>query len=101
LNLKNKGTKQRMQEEKEWYFISNFVFRPPLLPAIISYSFFIHFEQFQWQKMCYLKIYKTCLKWKVKKIIAEKLKLQNHTKHLWAKLYYYKKKSLSNGLCFA
>jgi len=65
LNLKSKGTKQRMQEEKEWYFVSNFVSRPPLLLTTISCSFFIHFEQSQRLQMCYLKIYKTCLKWKV------------------------------------
>jgi hypothetical protein len=83
LNLKNKGTKQRMQEEKEWYFVSNFVSRPPLFLATISCSFLIHFERFQRLQMCYFKIYKTCLKWKVKKIIIEELKLQNHIEHLW------------------
>jgi len=66
-----------MQEKKEWYFVSNFVSRPPLLPTIISCSFLLHFEWFQRLKMRYLKIYKTCLKWKVKKTIGEELKLQN------------------------
>ncbi len=83
LNLKSKGTKQRMQEEKEWYFVSNFVSRPPLLLITISSSFLIQFEQFQRLKMHYFKIYKTCLKWKIKKIIVGELKLQNHTRHLW------------------
>jgi hypothetical protein len=72
-----------MQEKKEWYFVSNFVSRPPLLLATISCSFLIHFSRFWKLQMCYLKIYKTCLKWKFKKAIVEKLKLQNHTKHLW------------------
>ncbi len=50
----------------------------------ISCSFFIiHFEQFQRLQMHYLKIYKTCLKWKVKKIMVEELKLQNRIEHLW------------------
>ncbi len=83
LNLKNKGTKQKMQEEIKWYFVSNFVSRLPLLPTTISCSFLIHFEWFQRLQMHYLKIYKTYSKWKVKKIIVEKLKLQNHIKHLW------------------
>jgi hypothetical protein len=83
LNLKNKGTKQRMQEENEWYFVSNFVSRPPLLLTTISCSFLIHFERFQRLKMHYFKIYKTCLMWNFLKIIVEKLKLQNHTGHLW------------------
>jgi hypothetical protein len=83
LNLKNKGTKQRTREEKEWYFVSIFVSRPPLLLRIISCSFFIHFEWFQRLQMQYLKIYKICLKWKIKKIIVEQLKLQNHIEHLW------------------
>jgi hypothetical protein len=67
LNFKSKGTKQRTQEEKEWYFVSNFVSRPPLLLTTISCSFLIHFSWFQRLQMCYFKIYKTCLKWKVKK----------------------------------
>ncbi len=84
LNLKSKGTKQRTQEMKELYFVSNFVFKPPLLLATISFSFLIHFERFQRLQMRYFKICKTCLKWKVsKKIIVEELKLQNHTEHLW------------------
>jgi hypothetical protein len=33
--------------------------------------------------MHYLKIYKTCLKWKIKNTIVEKLKLQIHSEHLW------------------
>jgi hypothetical protein len=78
LNLKSKGTKQKTQEEKEWYFVS----RPPLIPTTISCSFLIHFEWFQRLHMCYFKIYKTCLK---KKFVFEKLKFQNHTKHLWKK----------------
>jgi hypothetical protein len=41
------------------------------------------FERFQRQQIRYLKIYKTYLKWKVKKTIVEKLKLQNHIEHLW------------------
>ncbi len=56
---------------------------PPLLLTIISCSFLIHFEQFQRLQMCYLKIHKTYLKWKIKKIIVEELKLQNHIGHLW------------------
>jgi hypothetical protein len=72
-----------MHEEKEWYFVSNFVSRPPLLLTTISCSFLIHFEWFQRLQMHYLKIYKTCLKWKIKKIIVEELKLQNHIGHLW------------------
>jgi hypothetical protein len=36
--------------------------------------------------MRYLKIYKTCLKWKVKNTTIEKLKLQNHIEHLWKNL---------------
>jgi hypothetical protein len=83
LNLKDKGTKQRMQEEKKWYFVSNCVSRPPLLPTTISWSFLIHFERFHRLQMCSLKIYKTCLKWKIKKTIVEKRKLQNHIEHLW------------------
>jgi hypothetical protein len=35
---------------------------PPLLTTIVSCSFLIHFERFQRLKMCYFKIYKTCLK---------------------------------------
>jgi hypothetical protein len=79
LNLKSKGTKQKTHEEKKWYFVSNFASKP------ISYSFFIHFSQFQRLQMHYLKTYKTCLKWKDKKTIIEELKLQNHTKYLWKK----------------
>ncbi len=82
-NLKSKGTKQKMQKKKEWYFVSNFVSRPPLLATIISCSFFIHFEWFQRLQMRYFKIYKKHLKWKIKKTIVEELKLQNHTKHFW------------------
>jgi len=67
LDLKSKGTKEIMQEEREWYFVSNFVSRPPLLLTTISCSFLIHFEWFQRLQMRHLKIYKTCLKWKVKK----------------------------------
>jgi hypothetical protein len=77
LSLKTKGIKQKLQEKKEWYFVSNSVSRPPLLRTIISCSFLIHFEWFQRLQMRYLKIYKTCLKWKVKKTIGEELKLQN------------------------
>jgi hypothetical protein len=51
--------------------------------ATILCSFLIHFEWFQRLKMCYLKIYKTCFKWKVKTIIVEELKLENHIEHLW------------------
>ncbi len=79
LTLNNKGTKQSTQKEKEGYFVSG----PPLLLATISCSFLIPFEQFQRLRMRYLKIYKTCLKWKVKKTIVEELKLQNHNEHLW------------------
>jgi hypothetical protein len=67
LHLKSKGTKPKTQEEKEWYYVSIFVYRPSLLLATISWSFLIHFEQFQRLQMRYLKIYKTCLKWKVLK----------------------------------
>jgi hypothetical protein len=63
LNLKSKGTNQRTQEEKEWYFVSNFVSRPPLFPATISCSLLIHFEQFKKLQMRNFKIYKICLKW--------------------------------------
>ncbi len=79
LNLKSKGTKQKIQEEKEWYFVSNFVSKP------ISYSLVIHSEPFQSLQMHYVKTYKTCLKWKDKKTIIEELKLQNHTEYLWKK----------------
>jgi hypothetical protein len=67
LNLINKGTKPRTQEEKEWYFVSNFISRPPLFVTTISCSFFIHFEWFQRLQMHYFKIYKTFLKWEIKK----------------------------------
>jgi hypothetical protein len=67
LNLKDKGTKQRTHEEKEWYFVSNYVSRPPLFLSTISCSFLIHFEWFQKLQMRYFRIYKTCLKSKVKK----------------------------------
>jgi hypothetical protein len=55
-------------------------------PPYFQQLYLVHFSQFQRLHMHYLKIYKTCLKWKAKKTIVEKLKLQNNTKHLWKKL---------------
>jgi hypothetical protein len=83
LNLKSKGTKEIMQEEKEWYFVSNFVSRPPLFLTTISCSFFIHFERFQRLQMRHFKIYKTCLKWKVKKKIKKKSWRAEASKSYW------------------
>jgi len=85
-NLISKKIKQKVQQKKEWYFVSNFVFRPPLLLTIISCSFLINFEWFQRLQMHYFKIYKTFWKSKLKETIVEELQLQNHTKHLWKNL---------------
>jgi hypothetical protein len=79
---KQRNKAKKIHEEKKWYFVSNFVSRPPLFLTTISCSFFIHFERFQRLQMHYIKIYKTCSKWKVKKTIVEELKLQNHIEHL-------------------
>ncbi len=67
----------------ECYFVSNFVSRPPLFLTTISCSFLIHFERFQRLQMRYLKIYKTCVKWKVKKYLKSwsfKIILNNYEK---------------------
>jgi hypothetical protein len=91
-NTKQKATnvpstskvKEQSRECMKWKSdLSQIVSRLLLLPATISWSFIIHFEQFQRLQMHYLKIYKTCWKWKIKKTIVEELKLQNHTKHFW------------------
>jgi hypothetical protein len=54
-------------------------------PLISNYILFISHSFWKISKVTnhYFKIYKTCLKWKVKITIVEELKVQNHTKHLW------------------
>jgi hypothetical protein len=79
---KKQRNKAKNARKEEVTFCLKFCLYPPLFLITISCSILIHFEQFQRLHMRYLKIYKICLKCKLKIRIVEKLKLQNHTEHL-------------------
>jgi hypothetical protein len=71
---------QSTQEEKESYFVSKFVFRPPSLLATISHFSFI-LNDFKGDKCAISKSKKVVESEKSKNKI-EKLKPQNHIEHL-------------------